>query len=56
MAIMGQSAAQELAAFMARAAVQVLTFRDIKAAIIRNSLVKGNNRSNSRVIKAIRSS
>ena len=56
MAIKAQAAAQELAAFMARAAVQVLASRDIKAAIINNSLVKGNNNSSSRVIKAIRSS
>ena len=56
MAIMGRAAAQELAAFMARAAVQVPAFREIKAAIINSSLVKEDNNSSSRVIKAIRSS
>ena len=56
MAIMGRAAAQELVVFMARVAVQVLAFRDIKAVIISSNLVKGNNSSSSRVIKAIRSS
>ena len=52
----GSAAAQELAAFMARAAVQVPAFREIKATIINSSLVRGDNSSSSRVIKAIRSS
>ena len=56
MAIMGQAAFQELVAFMDRAAVRALAFRDIKAVIINSSLVKGSNNSSSRVIKAIRSS
>ena len=55
MEIMGWAAAQELAAFMARAAVQVPAFREIKAAIINSSLVKEDNNSSSRVIEAIRS-
>ena len=56
MAIMGRAAAQELVVSRARAAVQVLAFRDIKAVIISTSLVKASNSSNSRVIRAIRSS
>ena len=45
MAIMGRAVAQELAVFMARVAVPVPAFRDIRAVIINNSLVKGNNSS-----------
>ena len=56
MEIKAQAAAQELAAFMARATVQVPASRDIKAVIINSSLVKGSNNSSSRVIKAIRNS
>ena len=52
----GRAVVQELVAFMARAAVQVPAFRDIKAVIINNSLVKGSNNNSSRVIKAIRNS
>ena len=56
MAIMDLVAVQGLAVFMARAAVQVPAFRDIRAVIISSNLVKGNNSRSSRVIKAIRSS
>ena len=51
MAIMGPVAVQGLAVFMARVAVQVPAFRDVKAAIINSNLVKES--SSSRVIKAI---
>ena len=53
---MGRAAAQELAVFLARVAVQVLAFRDVRAVIISSNLVKGNNSTSNRVIKAIRSS
>ena len=56
MAIMGRAEAQELAVCLARVAVQVPAFTDIRAVIISNNLVKGNDSSSSRVIKAIRSS
>ena len=56
MAIMGLVVVQGLAVFMARVAVQVPAFKDIRAVIINSSLVKGNNSSSNRVIKAIRSS
>ena len=55
MAIMGRAVAQELAVFMARVAVQIPAFREIKAAIINSNLVKEVS-SNSRVIRAIQSS
>ena len=56
MAIMGRAAAQVLAVFMARAAVQILASREIKAVIINNSLVKEDSSSSSQVIKATQSS
>ena len=41
---------------MARVAAHVLAFRDVKEAIINNSLVKESSSNSSRVIKAIRNS
>ena len=55
MVIMDLAAVQELAAFMARVAVQIPVFRGIQAVIISSSLVKEGS-SSSRVIKAIRNS
>ena len=56
MAIKAQAAAQELAAFMARAAVQDPVFREARVVIINNSLVKEVSSSSSRVIRAIQNS
>ena len=56
MAIKAQAAAQELAAFMARAVVQDPVFRETRAVIINNSLVKEVSSSSSRVIRAIQNS
>ena len=51
--ILGLAAAQELAVFMARAAVQTPAFRDIKAVIINSSLVKESNSSSSRAVSRV---
>ena len=56
MAIKAQAAAQEQAAFMARAAVQDTIFREASVVIINSSLVKEVSSSNSRVIRAIQNS
>ena len=56
MAIKAQAAAQELAAFMARAAVQDPVFREARVVIINNKLVREDNRSSSRVTRANRNS
>ena len=56
MAVMDLAAVQGLAAFMARAAVQTPVFRDSRVEIISSNLVREDNSSSSRVIKAIRSS
>ena len=56
MAIKAQAVAQELAAFMARAAVQDPVFREARVVIINSSLVKEVSSSSSRVIRAIQNS
>ena len=56
MAIKAQAAAQELAAFMARAAVQDPVFKEARVVIINSSLVKEVSSSSSRVIRAIQNS
>ena len=56
MVVMDLAAAQGLAAFMARAAVQIPVFRGIQVVTVSSSLVKVDSSSNSRVIKAIRRS
>ena len=56
MAIKAQAAAQELAAFMDRAAVQDPVFREARVVIINNSLVKEVSSSRSRVITDIQNS
>ena len=56
MAIKAQAAAQELAAFMARAAVQDPVFREARVVIINNRLVKKVSSSSSQVIRAIQNS
>ena len=53
MVVMDRAAVQGLAAFMGRVVVQIPVFRDSRAEIISSNLVKGNNNSSSRVIRAI---
>ena len=56
MEVMDLAAAQGLAAFMAQVAVQIPVSRDSRVEIISNNLVREDNSSSSRVIKAIRNS
>ena len=56
MVVMDLAAVQGMAAFMARAAVQNTVFRDNRVEIISSNLVREDNSSNSRVIRAIRNS
>ena len=56
MAVKDLVVAQGPAAFMAQAAVQIPVFRGIQVVTVSSSLVKADSSSNSRVIKAIRSS
>ena len=56
MVVMDLAVAQGLAVFMARVAVQIQVFRGILVVTISSSLDKEGNSSNSRVIKATRSS
>ena len=56
MVVMDRAAVQGLAAFMARVVVQIPVFRDSRAEIISSNLVREDNSSSSRVIRAIRNS
>ena len=56
MAVMDLVVVQGPAAFMARAAAQILVFRDSRVEIISGNLVREDNSSSSRVIKAIQNS
>ena len=56
MVVMDLVAVQGPAAFMARVAVQTPVFRDSQVEIISRNLVREDNSSSSRVIKAIRNS
>ena len=56
MAVMDLAAVQGLAAFMARAAVQIPVFRDSRVEIISSNLVREDNSSSSRVTRANRNS
>ena len=56
MEVMDLAAVQGQAAFMAQAAAQTPVSRDIRVEIISSSLVREDNNSSSRVIKAIRNS
>ena len=53
MVVMDLAAVQGLVAFMARAAVQIPVFRDSQVEIISSNLVREDNSSSSRVIRAI---
>ena len=56
MVVMDRAAVQGLAVFMARVVVQIPVSRDSRVEIINNNLVREDNSSNSRVIRAIRNS
>ena len=56
MVVMDLAAVQGLAAFMARVAVQIPVSRDSRVEIINSNLVREDNSSSSRVIRAIRNS
>ena len=56
MVVMDLAAVQGLAAFMARVAAHTPVSRDIRVEIISSNLVREDNSSNSRVIRAIRNS
>ena len=54
MVVMDLAVVQGLVAFMARAAVQILVFRDSRVEIISSNLVREDNISSGQVIRAIR--
>ena len=56
MVVMDLVVVQGPAAFMARATVQIPVFRDSRVEIVSSNLVREDNSSNSRVIRAIRNS
>ena len=56
MVVMDLVVVQGPAAFMARAATQILVFRDSRVEIVSSNLVREDNSSSSRVIRAIRNS